>query len=390
MSFNTFELEYFQSQFERTVEYNLADSSVQCAGVRDLLGEDAAPLLELPLYYPEVNGTALLRERIAALYPDAKAGNVLVTVGAAQANSMIAGTLLAPGDGVIVISPGYRQMWGLAKNLDCMVKEVQLQADHDWRLDLDRVEHELDSLPASRNKLVSVVNPNNPTGSILSASEMARIVRMCEKHGASLHADEVYRGTEFEGPPTPSFWGMYDKLVCVNSLSKAYGLAGLRIGWAVASLEIVEELWRRHEYAVIAAAGPSMQLAEIALEPSKRQALLDRQKRLSRQGHAILEDWIGQQQGLFSINRAAATSIAFVRYHFDIGSVELAHHIRTRASVLVAPGATLGQEHHLRIAVGYAPEKLKIALGRIASAVAELREVSKSRAKREMPMASSQ
>src|SRR5215510_1155794 len=132
MSFHAFELEQFQSQFERTVEINLADSSVECAGVRDLLGEDAAPLLELPLYYPEVNGTALLRERIAALYPDAKANNVLVTVGAAQANWMIANALLAPGDGVIVISPGYRQIWGLARNLGCKVKEVHLQADNHW------------------------------------------------------------------------------------------------------------------------------------------------------------------------------------------------------------------------------------------------------------------
>src|SRR5262245_34476720 len=363
MSFHTFELEYFQSQFERTVDYNLADSSVQCAGVRDLLGDEAAPLLELPLYYPEVNGTALLRERVAALYPDAKANNVLVTVGAAQANWMIAGTLLAPGDGVIVISPGYRQMWGLGRNLGCVVKEVHLQADHDWSLDLDRVEHELESLATSRSKLVAVVNPNNPTGSILSASEMQRIVSICERHGAWLHADEVYRGTEFEGAPTPSFWGMYDKLVCVNSLSKAYGLAGLRIGWAVASPEIVEELWRRHEYAVIAAAGPSMQLAEIALEPHKRQMLLDRQKQLSRQGHALLHGWLGEQQGKFSVNPSVATSIAFVRYHFPISSVELAHHIRTRASVLVAPGAYLATENHLRITVGYPAEKVKTALG---------------------------
>src|SRR5262249_54214591 len=161
-------------------------------------------------------------------------------------------------------------------------------------------EHELESLAPSRNKVVAVVNPNNPTGSILTAAEMQRIVRMCEKHGAWLHADEVYRGTEFEGAPTPSFWGMYDKLMCVNSLSKAYGLAGLRIGWALASPEIVESLWRRHEYAVIAAAGPSMRLAEIALEPHKRQALLDRQKRLSSEGHALLQSWLVDQQGRFS------------------------------------------------------------------------------------------
>ena len=72
MDFQNFDLEYFQSQFERAVEINLADSSVQCANVSDLLaGEDPGPLLELPLYYPEVNGTGLLRERIAALYPRA-------------------------------------------------------------------------------------------------------------------------------------------------------------------------------------------------------------------------------------------------------------------------------------------------------------------------------
>src|SRR6478752_1309038 len=131
MPFQTFDLEYFQSQFERTVEYNLADSSVQCVNVSDLLsGEDPGPLLELPLYYPEVNGTALLRERIAALYPGASANNVLVTVGAAQANWMVASTLLQPEDEVIVVSPGYRQIWGMARNLGCRVKEAQLRPEN--------------------------------------------------------------------------------------------------------------------------------------------------------------------------------------------------------------------------------------------------------------------
>ena len=78
------------------------------------------------------------------------------------------------------------------------------------------------------------MNPNNPTGSILSREEMARIVSICQKTGAWLHADEVYRGTELAGDETPSFWGMYERVICVNSMSKAYGLAGLRIGWAVA------------------------------------------------------------------------------------------------------------------------------------------------------------
>jgi aspartate/methionine/tyrosine aminotransferase len=369
MNFQNFDLEYFQSQFERSVEINLADSSVKCANVSDLLGgEDTQPLLEMPLYYPEVNGTTLLRERIAALYPNASAANVLVTVGAAQANWMVCTTLLEQGDEVIVVSPGYRQVWGLAKNAGCQVKETHLLPENDWRLDLD----ELELLAGPKTKLISIVNPYNPTGSILSRQEMARIVSICQKSGAWLHADEVYRGTELGAEETPSFWGMYERAICVNSMSKAYGLAGLRIGWAVASPEMVEELWRRHEYAVIAAAGPSMKLAEIALLPAKRQTLLDRQKKLSREGHAVLEKWVREQEGRFSVTRAVATSIAFVGYNFDMPSAELADHIRTRASVLVAPGGYLGTENHLRITVGYEPEKVRKGLDRIGGIAEEL------------------
>src|SRR5438270_6381347 len=369
MEFQNFDLEYFQSQFERTVEINLADSSVKCANVSDLLAcEDPRPLLEMALYYPEVNGTTLLRERIAALYSNASAANVLVTVGAAQANWMVCSTLLEAGDEVIVVSPGYRQVWGLAKNAGCRVKETQLRQKNNWRLNLD----ELESLAGPKTKLISLVNPNNPTGSILTPEDMRRIVNICRKTGAWLHADEVYRGTELSGDDTPSFWGMYERVICVNSMSKAYGLAGLRIGWAVASPEMIEELWRRHEYAVIAAAGPSMKLAEIALLPAKRKMLLERQKKLSREGHAVLEQWVRQQEGRFSVSEAVATSIAFVGYNFDMPSAELADYIRRKASVLVAPGAYLGTENHLRITVGYEPKKVRTALERIGAVAAEL------------------
>jgi aspartate/methionine/tyrosine aminotransferase len=379
MQFQNFDLEQFQSQFERTVEYNLADSSVKGANVSDILaGEDAAPLLELPLFYPEVNGTELLRERIAALYPNAAANNVLVTVGAAQANSMICETMLEAGDEVIVVSPGYRQVWGLAWNLGCRVKEAQLRPENNWRLDLG----ELESLAGPKTRLISIVNPNNPTGSMLTREEMQRVVRLCQKTGAWLHADEVYNGTELNGDETPAFWGMYDKLLCVNSLSKAYGLAGLRIGWVVAAPETIEELWRRHEYVVIAASGPSMKLAEIALKPEKRKMLLERQKRLSREGHVLLEKWVARQEGRFSVQKAVATSIAFVRYHFDMPSVELANHIRKKASVLVAPGSQLGTENHLRITVGYEPAKINAALERIGAVAAELAGAGAAAARR--------
>jgi aspartate/methionine/tyrosine aminotransferase len=368
MDFQNFELETFQSLYERTVDYNLADSSVQCAHVHQLLDGDVTSLVDLPLYYPEVNGTALLRERIAVQYPKATPSNVLVTVGASQANNLICNTLLEPGDEVIVFTPCYQQVWGLARNLGCRVRELQLRPEDDWRPDLDQLE----KLAGTKTRLIALVNPNNPTGSVLSEEEMRRIVAVCERTGAWLHADEVYRGTERGGPESPTFWGMYDKTVCVNSLSKAYGLAGLRIGWALAMPDVIEDLWRRHEYTVIAGAGPSMKLAEIALKPAKRSTLLERQRGLSNDGHKILSAWLAEQNGRFSCKTPPATSIAFVRSHLEMPSLDLANHLRKKASVLVAPGAYLGTENHLRIAIGYDAGRLQAALGRISEATTEL------------------
>jgi aspartate/methionine/tyrosine aminotransferase len=367
--FVPFELERYQSLFEQTVAYNLADSSVKCLTTREWLDEgEIERLLDTGLFYPEVNGTRALRERIAALYPQAGPENVLVTVGAAQANSLVCATLLRPGDEVVVMSPGYRQVWGLAQNAGCAVRELPLREEAGWRIDLDA----LDALVGPRTRLVAIVNPNNPTGTVLSRAEMERVVAACARAGAWLHVDEVYCGTELaEGAgETPSFWGMYDRLICTNSLSKAYGLAGLRIGWALTSAELAEELWRRHEYGVIAAAAPSMTLAAIALRPEKRAMLLARQRGLARAGRRLLDGWLAGQGGRLSVRPAAATCIAFVRYGLPLASYELAERIRREASVLVAPGSALGAEGHLRITLGYEPAKIQAALDRIGAVIA--------------------
>ena len=368
--FQPFELEQYQSRWERTVEINLADSSVKCLTVSEWLSvEEQQILLRTGLFYPEVNGTTELRTRIAALYPGATASNVLVTVGAAQANSLVCSTLLNPGDEVVVVSPGYRQVWGLAASSGCVVKELALRPERGWRAEMD----ELDSLVHERTKLVAVVNPNNPTGSIFTPAEMMRIVAACARVGAWLHADEVYAGTEHgDAPETATCWGLYDRLICTNSLSKAYALAGLRIGWAIAGEETIEALWRRHEYAVIAAAAPSMTLAEFAVEPTKRRWLLDRQKELTKCGWNVMNEWIAGQGGLFSVAPSAATAIAFVRYHLPVASFDLAERIRTDTRLLVAPGALLGAEHHLRITLGYEATKLRSALERVGATATKL------------------
>jgi len=368
--FQPFLMEQWQSLYEHEVELNLADSAVRCAPLGLLLGaRDLEELSGLELFYPQVNGTDLLRGLIAQTYAPAPAPDeVLVTVGAAEANALVCTTLLAPGDRVTVIEPGYRQVRGMAENIGCAVDVVQLRDEHAWELDVD----ELRAKVGPRTKLLAVVNPNNPTGTILSREARAAILDVVESTGCWLLADEVYRGSERDGVETQSFWAQHPRALAVNSLSKAYGLCGLRIGWVVAPQPLADELRRRHEYAVISASLPSVFLAERALEPAKRDELLKRQRELVRDGAEVYARWLDEYAALISAHPTAATALSFPRYAAALTSEQVADAIRTRASVLVVPGSMLGSEGHLRLTVGFEPDFLGRALDRIATALGEL------------------
>ena len=155
--------------------------------------------------------------------------------------------------------------------------------------------------------------------------------------------------------------------MCVGSLSKAFGLPGLRVGWLVAPPALLQAAWRRHEYATIATSKLSMHLAELALAPPARDRLLSRNRALVRAGYDRLAAWIDGTDGLLSIVPPAATALGFVRYALDAPSLEVAHALRTEADVLVAPGAHFGVERHLRITHGLEPAYLDAALERIAA-----------------------
>ncbi len=370
--FRPFLMEQWQSLHEHEVELNLADSAVRCAPLGLLLDEgELEELAGLELFYPQVNGTDALRERIAATYATPpSADEVLVTVGAAEANALVCQTLLEPGDRVTVIEPAYRQVRGLAENLGCTIDVVRLHEESGWELDLD----ELRRAVGPETKLLSVVDPNNPTGTILSGEARAAIVELVEESGCWLLADEVYRGSERDGVESASFWGAHPRAVCVNSLSKAYGLCGLRVGWVVAPRALVEQLWRRHEYAVISASLPSVFLAERALAPAKRTELLARQRSLVAAGAELYERWLAGHAELVTAHRPAATALSFPRYAGGLSSEQVADALRTQASVLVIPGSMMGAEGHVRISVGFEPEFLATALERVADVLGGLPE----------------
>lgn len=372
MTFHPFRVEEFMSAHEQGVDYHLAESGVEPVKLGELLalaGDDGRALLDTPLNYPEVNGEVLLRETIAARYPTAGAGNVLVTVGASEANYITAETLLEPGDEIIVLKPAYLQAAGVARNRGASVKVVELDEGAGWRLDPAALEEAL----SERTKLIAVINPGNPTGHILAEDEIDALLAAAERTGAWLLVDEVYAGAERESNrETPTLYGRYDKTVAVGSMSKAYGLPGLRLGWAVAPEELVEDLWRRHEYTTISAGMLSNRLARLALSDDVRPKLIDRTRGLIRRGHALLQEMLSVHPGVFSVVPSGASAMNFVKYDLPVGSTDFALRLLSEKGVLVVPGDCFEIDHHLRISSALPPDYVRAGLTRMNVLVAEI------------------
>jgi aspartate/methionine/tyrosine aminotransferase len=369
--FQPFDMERMMSKWENVVEYNLSESGVHPLSIREFVGDPAVidELLATPLHYPQANGIIELREHIAALYPGATPDNVLVTVGCAEANFITIQTLVAPGEEMVVMLPNYMQIWGAAQNFGIRVKAFHLREDLGWAPDLD----ELNDVVSENTKLIAICNPDNPTGYILADEEMEAIVATAERVGAWLLIDEVYSGAErLTDTQTPSFWGRYDKVVAMNSLSKAYGLPGLRLGWVVGPEETVEDIWARHDYVTIGATMLSNKLAAIALSPEVRPRLIQRARDYIRRGYPILDAWLESHEGTFSLVPPQAAAIAYVRYHLDINSTELVERLLHEKSVFIVPGDHFGMDHYLRISFGLPEDYLRAGLDRIHESIVEL------------------
>jgi aspartate/methionine/tyrosine aminotransferase len=368
-------MEQLMSEWEKTVDYNLSESGVHPMTTRELVDDPAQleQLLDIGLDYSQTNGTLALRERICSLYPGSTPDNILVTSGAAVANFVAIWTLFEPGDELVLMLPNYMQIWGVAKNMGIPVKPFHLREERGWAPDLD----ELVGAVTDRTRAIAVCNPNNPTGRILTEPEMDAIVAAADRVGAWLLSDEVYAGAErLTDRETPSFWGRYDKVLVQQSLSKAYGLPGLRAGWIVTRPELRNSLWRRQEYTVICPACLSDHLAQIALAPVKRAAILERTRDYIRRGYPVLQEWLDSYGETFSLVPPEAAAIAFVRYDLEVNSSELVDRLLREKSVLIVPGDHFGLDHHLRISFGLPHDYLRAGLGRIHELVGQLQAAS--------------
>jgi aspartate/methionine/tyrosine aminotransferase len=369
-----FEMERWQSHYENRVRWNLSESGVHPLTVAELLdlgGPDSrGSLLDVGLGYGQTNGSPVLRERIAALYDGASADDVVVTNGSAEANFVTAWRLVRPGDAVAVLTPTYMQLPGLATDLGAGVRPIPLRPENRWQPDPTEVRRAI----REDTRLVVVTNPQNPTGVRLSDTSIAAVVGRAEQVGAWVLADEVYAGAEREGTETPSLLGRYERVVASGSLSKAYGLPGLRVGWLVArNPEVTEALWARKDYTTIAPGTLTDALAALALRSDVRARLIERSRSIIREHFDVVRRWI-RDTPAFSLPSHDAGAVCFPAYDLPIDSMALAERLRVEKDVLIVAGAHFEMKGYVRIGFGIPRTDLEEALARVGELVRELQD----------------
>jgi aspartate/methionine/tyrosine aminotransferase len=247
-----------------TITNNLSESSVADRRLRDLgvelgpggglalgPGGRAAALDELLLCYGDHLGDPLLREAVAAGGDGLRPEDVIVTPGAAAALFATATSLLEPGDHAVVVRTNYATNLETPRAIGTDLDIVDLDFDHAWQLDPERVAA---FVRPGTTRLISVTCPHNPTGTMLDLASLHALVELAERSGAALLVDETYRDLT-HGAALPMAATLSPRAISVSSMSKAYGLPGLRVGWAVCrDPQLAESLLAAKEQIVICGA----------------------------------------------------------------------------------------------------------------------------------------
>jgi len=358
MKLQIFAMERWQSTYENTVEYNLSESGVHPATLADI-GVATEELAEIRMFYSPSNGTEKFRSLAASLYPGATAQNILMTIGGIEANFHAVIRLLEQGDDALLLLPNYMQVHGLVESFGGRVIPVWNRIENNWIPDPDEIAKKI----TPKTRFISLSNPNNPSASAFGLDIIKSIASVADKYGCWILSDEVYRGAERNGERTPTFWGVYPKTIVTQSLSKAYGTPGLRLGWLVAPENIIQDAWAQSDYTKIAPPTLSDFIGCRVLE--NRENLYARTRRLMNQNWPNLKAWLDQRSAMFQYVEPKAAAICMARYKYRINSTVLAERLRTEKSTLIVSGDQFGMDGYIRFGFGTEKDYMYAGLKRI-------------------------
>jgi aspartate/methionine/tyrosine aminotransferase len=354
---------------ENNCKYNIAETccaSISIDQLREISEDKTREVFNTSrsLTYGAIRGSDELRNNLARLYsakvttplsPD----KILTTPGAIQANYLTTYALVGEGDHVICHYPTYQSLYEVPKQMGAEVDLWKGKPENDWVPSID----DLKALIKPNTKLIIINNPNNPTGAILKKSFLEEIVAVASEKNILILSDEVYRPIFHSISPLdkdfpPSLLSMgYKNVIVTGSMSKAYSLAGIRIGWiASRNQEVIETIASARHYTTISVSYMDEQVAAFALSSSTVHGLLARNIQLAKTNMALLEKFVVKNEDECEWVKPVAGTTAFIKFHREgkpVDSRDFCKKLLDKTGVMFTPGDCFGEEWKGYVRIGF-------------------------------------
>ena len=336
--------------------FNLAGSNLLACDLSDLPGAREA----LELHGDNDNGFRPLIEAIAATY--GVAPDMVVTAqGTSGANFLVFAALVKAGDDVLVERPGYDPLMGPPLLLGARVTRFDRRFEDGYRLDPAAVRAAM----TDRTRLIVVTNAHNPTGVMAAESDLVEVGRIAERHGALVLVDEVYLDTAIDGPVRPAAPGAR-VFISTSSLTKSYGLAGLRCGWVIAAPDVAERVRRARDIVDGTGAFPAEKLSVLAFSMLDR--LAERARRILTANGATIRQFLAGRRDLECVLPGAGTVI-FPRVHGVEDAGPFVAMLAQQFDTDVVPGHFFQAPAHFRLGFGGRSDELAAGLAQLGRAL---------------------
>ncbi len=367
MDVRPFRIERYYAHYEFTTRFMLSSSDCESRTIESLLElePDAhARLLSTWCGYTESSGAPELRAAIARLYERIDPDEVIVTACAEEGIFLLHHALLRAADHAIVETPCYESALELARSAGAEVSPWHRRYEDSWAHDLDALER----LVRPGTRVLYVNQPHNPTGTLMDRATFERVVELARAHGIVLLSDEVYRELEHDAEKRlPAACDLDERAASLGSISKSYGLPGLRLGWIVTrDAGIREAIMRLKDYTTICSSAPSEVLTAVALR--NRHVLLERNLDIVARNLPLLDEFFERHSATFEWVRPVAGPIGFPRVR---GIEDVGRFCQRLAGqgVLLLPGSVYDEPDHVRVGFGRAnlPEALAVLESALAA-----------------------
>jgi capreomycidine synthase len=369
MDITTARLEAWMRSYYHNVYYDIGSSGVRdlsMAELRDICGFELSELDSLVFHDSESYGGHGLRAALADRWTGGDIDPVMVTHGSSEAIYLVMHTLLEPGDNVVVVDPAYQQLYDIARALGCHLTRWRLNPKEGFSADLS----ELRACTAAGPRMIIVNFPHNPTGVSITPDQQKELVAIAAEADAWLVWDNAFGEMTYTADPLPlPRW--YDKCISFGTLSKSYGLAGLRVGWCLAPPDVLAKMALLRDYIALYVSPVLEFFAERAIRCADQIVAL--QRRHAGANLRRLRDWSQHLPDLVHLTPPDGGVTAFVEFPGWIDVTESCRRLAEQHRVLLVPGSCFGDAFasYARLGFGGTVEELTAGLSLVEHVMRE-------------------